>query len=87
MNILLMDLLSSFEENEDFIVKIGSEIFEDGPDDLSLVASKYKIYENSTGAVGILGPKRMDYYKVISIINKFVENLMDIFQYQDIRIS
>ncbi len=76
---LLMNLLSDFEDNEDFIVKIGSEIFEDGPDDLSLVASKYKIYENSTGAVGILGPKRMDYYKVIGIINKFVENLMEVF--------
>jgi heat-inducible transcriptional repressor len=76
---LLMDLLLKFSSSEDLIIKIGSEIFEEGPDDLSLVASKYRIYENSTGAVGVLGPKRMDYYKVIGIINAFAEKLRDIF--------
>jgi heat-inducible transcriptional repressor len=76
---LLMKILLDFSNEEDFIIKIGAEIFEDGPDDLSLVASKYKIYEHSTGAVGVLGPKRMDYYRVIGIIGAFAKNLKDIF--------
>jgi heat-inducible transcriptional repressor len=74
-----MKILLDFSNEEDFIIKIGAEIFEDGPDDLSLVASKYKIYEHSTGAVGVLGPKRMDYYRVIGIIGAFAKNLKDIF--------
>ena len=64
------------------IIKIGPEIFNEGTDDLSLVASKYKIYGNSTGAVGILGPKRMNYIRVINILNVFIENLKKVFNSQ-----
>ena len=76
---LLMKLLLNLSIDNEFIVKIGSEIFEDGPDDLSLVASRYKIYGHSTGTIGVLGPKRMDYYKVINVLNIFIENLKKIF--------
>lgn len=76
---LLMKLLLNLSIDDEFIVKIGSEIFEDGPDDLSLVASRYKIYGHSTGTIGVLGPKRMDYYKVINVLNIFIENLKKIF--------
>ncbi|MBM3705734.1 MAG: heat-inducible transcription repressor HrcA [Actinobacteria bacterium] len=76
---LLANLLLNFSKNEEFIIKIGAEIFEEGPDDLSLVASRYKIYEQASGTIGVLGPKRMDYPKVVSIINAFVENLREIF--------
>jgi len=80
---LLADLLLSIAEKEKFIIKIGAEIFEEGPDDLSLVASRYKIYEHSSGMIGVLGPKRMDYCRVVNIINAFAENLRDIFQFND----
>jgi len=77
---LLLNLLLDISgDDEGLIVKIGSEIFKEGPDDLSLVASKYKIYEHSTGAIGVLGPKRMDYYRVIGIIGAFVEGFKQIF--------
>jgi len=78
---LLLNLLLDISgDDEGLIVKIGSEIFKEGPDDLSLVASKYKIYEHSTGAIGVLGPKRMDYYRVIGIIGAFVEGFKQIFR-------
>ncbi|MBU4314201.1 MAG: heat-inducible transcriptional repressor HrcA [Actinobacteria bacterium] len=76
---LLMKLLMDFSEDKDFIVKIGSELFEEGTEDLSLIASKYKIYGNSTGAIGVLGPKRMDYSRVIRNLNLFRKNLTEIF--------
>ena len=76
---LLMKLLLDFSRDKDFIVKIGSELFEEGTEDLSLVASKYKIYGNSTGAIGVLGPKRMDYGRVIRNLNLFRKNLTSIF--------
>ncbi len=76
---LLMKLLSDFSCDRDFIVKIGTELFEEGTEDLSLIASKYKIYGNSTGAIGILGPKRMDYSRVIRNLDLFRKNLTEIF--------
>jgi len=76
---LLMKLLLDFSSDSDFVVKIGSELFEEGTEDLSLIASKYKIYENSAGAIGVLGPKRMDYCRVIRSLNLFRKNLTNIF--------
>ena len=76
---LLIKLLMDFSRDKDFIVKIGSELFEEGTEDLSLIASKYKIYGNSTGAIGVLGPKRMDYGRVIRNLNLFRRNLTEIF--------
>lgn len=79
---LLMQLLLNLSLEDEFIIKIGSEIFEEGTegtDDLSLVASKYKMYGHSTGTVGILGPKRMDYYRVIKVLDAFVENFRNVF--------
>ena len=76
---LLMNMLLNLSDEQEFVIKIGSEFFEEGLDDLSLVASRYKIYEHATGAIGVLGPKRMDYYRVVSIINAFVKNLRTIF--------
>lgn len=76
---LLTRLLLDFSRGGDFMVKIGSELFEEGTEDLSLIASRYKIYGNSTGAIGVLGPKRMDYQKVIRNLNLFRKNLTDIF--------
>lgn len=76
---LLMKLLLDFSKDKDFVVKIGSELFEEGTEDLSLIASKYRIYGNSTGAIGVLGPKRMDYSKVIRNLSLFGRNLTEIF--------
>jgi len=77
---LLLNLLLDISGDDDgLIVKIGSEIFKEGPDDLSLVASRYRIYGYSTGAIGVLGPKRMDYCRVIDIIGAFVESFKQIF--------
>lgn len=76
---LLMKVLLDFSKDKDFMIKIGSELFMDGTNDLSLIASRYKIFGNSTGSIGILGPKRMDYRKVIDILNLFRKNLVDIF--------
>ncbi len=76
---MLMKLLLDISEDSDFIIKIGSEIFEKETDELSLIASKYKIYNQTSGAIGVLGPKRMDYRKVINVLNVFRVNLSEWF--------
>ena len=79
---LLMKILLSYSGENEISVKIGSEIYGSETDDLSLVASKYKINGNSSGSIGVLGPKRMDYLKVISILSRFSSKLTDLLYYK-----
>ncbi len=72
---MLMELLLNFTSDNEIIIKIGSEIHGKQTDDLSLIASKYKMKNNSFGSIGILGPKRMDYFKVINVLGSFRKNL------------
>ena len=37
--------------------------------DFSLVVSQYGVSGKASGVVGVLGPKRMDYSRVISSVN------------------
>jgi heat-inducible transcriptional repressor len=79
---LLMKILLNYSGENEISVKIGSEIYGSETDDLSLVASKYKINGNSIGSIGVLGPKRMNYLKVINILSRFSSKLTDLLYYK-----
>lgn len=57
-------------------VLIGKEIKNDIFEDYSLVLSPYN-YGNSVGTIGVIGPKRMNHQKMISLINT-VSNVISI---------
>jgi heat-inducible transcriptional repressor len=59
---------SAKEKTGEVIVSIGAENPEDRLKNYSLVASEYKI-GGVSGVIGLLGPKRMNYSKMISLIN------------------
>ncbi len=59
------------------IVSIGEENPEDRLKDYSLIASEYSIGDVS-GIVGLIGPKRMNYSKMISIVNYTSKVLSDV---------
>ena len=62
----------------DFSVKIGAES-EGLPDGCSFVSAKISLNEKTLGSAGVIGPVRMDYKKVISVldqINKLVEKVL-----------
>jgi len=71
---LVMDLLNS-EFADDINVYIGDEDDEDGLKDFSVITFKQKINDKEMGTIGIIGPKRMDYSKVISVM-KYIKGLM-----------
>lgn len=56
------------EGDDQAIVLIGEENHIKGMKDLSLVLSSYRYGERALGAVGIIGPKRMDYTQIIPIV-------------------
>ncbi|HBA97523.1 MAG TPA: heat-inducible transcription repressor HrcA [Lachnospiraceae bacterium] len=67
-------------ETHDIQVYIGNETKVDTMKDCSMVTATYKIHEGVYGKIGIIGPKRMDYDKVVSTLQSLMTQLDDIFK-------
>lgn len=72
---LLCDLLSGESRDEGVTVRIGGEIKDYDIKDYSVVAAPYTLSGRKIGRVGVLGPTRMDYAKVISVVDFMTKNL------------
>lgn len=68
------------EESHDIQVYIGDETQVESMKDCSMVTATYKIQEGVYGKIGIVGPKRMDYDKVVGTLNSLMNQLDDIFK-------
>ena len=68
------------EESHDIQVYIGDETQVESMKDCSMVTATYKIQEGVYGKIGIVGPKRMDYDKVVGTLNFLMSQLDDIFK-------
>lgn len=56
-------------------IKIGTENFIEGAEKCSVISAIYSINNRPLGAVGIIGPTRMHYSKVISILSEVIKTL------------
>lgn len=65
------------EDNSSYMIRIGQEIALAGLENCSFVTTTYKIGETIAGRIGVIGPRRMEYAKVISHINYIRMNLND----------
>lgn len=63
---------------KDMQVYIGNETGIEEMKDCSIVTTTYEFGDNITGTIGILGPTRMDYSQVVSVLNSMVENIEDV---------
>jgi len=72
---VVLNLLESDLEN-DVNVYIGDELDNEDLKDFSIVTFKHKVKDKDAGTIGIIGPKRMDYAKVISVM-KYIKKLME----------
>ena len=71
---LIADMLNSGFA-EDINVFIGGEDEEEKLKDFSIVTFKHKVGNKDLGTIGIIGPKRMDYSKVISVMKYISKKL------------
>ena len=71
---LIADMLNSGFA-EDINVYIGGEDEKEQLKDFSVVTFKHKIGNKDMGTIGIIGPKRMDYSKVISVMKYISKKL------------
>ncbi len=67
-------------DTHDIQVYIGDETQVDSMKDCSMVTATYQIQEGVYGRIGIVGPKRMDYDKVVGTLNSLMGQLDDIFK-------
>ena len=59
----------------DIQIMIGSENSVQGMQDCSVITATYKMGDNTRGTIGIVGPTRMDYSQVISVLNGMVQSI------------
>lgn len=80
---MLTEVIQNKMEDEDtrgIQVYIGDESPVESMKDCSFVTATYEIDEGIYGKVGIIGPKRMDYEKVVSTLQSLMMQLDDIFK-------
>ena len=61
--------LSEEEDNSSYMIRIGQEISLDGMTECSFITSTYKTGDRLAGHIGVIGPKRMEYARVVSRID------------------
>jgi heat-inducible transcriptional repressor len=77
----LVDMISCDENSETGIqVYIGQEAPVQSMQDCSVVTATYEIGEGMYGRIGVIGPKRMDYDKVVSTLKTLMAQLDQIFK-------
>lgn len=55
--------------NSQYMIRIGQEITLEGLEDCSFITTTYNVGDMLTGNIGVIGPKRMEYSKVISQVD------------------
>ena len=63
--------------DDSYMIRIGQEIALEGLEDCSFITTTYNIGDTLSGNIGVIGPKRMDYSKVISQVNFVRKKLND----------
>ena len=59
-------------------IRIGPENEVPELDDCSIVTASYRVGDHSTGTLGIIGPTRMNYTRVISVLDFMGRALSDV---------
>ena len=83
---LLKELLSNdadAEKKNGIQVYIGNETPVQSMKDCSVVTANYELGGGLRGTIGIIGPKRMDYDKVVSTLRSLMSQLEDTFNQEE----
>ncbi len=76
---LMDESLKTHDKEHGIQVYIGDESPVKNMKDCSIVTATYELAEGAKGTIGIIGPKRMDYKKVVSTLKNLTDELDVIF--------
>jgi len=74
----LASVLGELSQNTSIRVTIGSEHTHTEMHDCSLVTATYKLGNTVIGAVGVVGPTRLDYAKVVGVVRGLADSLSEV---------
>jgi len=77
---LLRDLITSGGSEEGVTVRIGGEIMHEDIRECSMVTAPYSVCGRKIGSLGVLGPTRMEYAKVVSVVDFMTKNLSQVLE-------
>jgi len=72
---LLFRILEETSNENDIVVRIGAENEYEDIQECTLITGTYKIHDKTIGTLGVLGPTRMDYSRVITVMRRMVDYL------------
>ncbi|MFZ5965583.1 MAG: heat-inducible transcriptional repressor HrcA [Bacillota bacterium] len=61
-------------------ITIGKENKYQGMQECSLITATYRLNGRVVGKIGVIGPTRMDYDRIVSIVDVMTKNLTDLFE-------
>jgi heat-inducible transcriptional repressor len=74
---LMQEVLGTDDRGPGVSVQIGEEIRLREMQDCSVVTATYRVGGNTVGRIGVIGPKRMEYAKVVAVVENVSRYLND----------
>ena len=75
----IFNLLTGDNRDISINIKVGSEGYDNIPKDCSVVSATYTANGKKIGTYGVIGPARMDYQKVVAVlenVGKILESML-----------
>lgn len=63
------------DEEKPVVITIGHENYIEGAQDCSIITARYSYGGNILGTIGVIGPTRMQYNKVVAVLNTVVQEI------------
>lgn len=79
------DVQSLLKSGEEISIKIGDENFLPQARDCSVISAVYTLGDKPLGTIGLIGPKRINYPKVISIMTEVMKELNEALKNQSLK--
>lgn len=74
---IVADVLDLGRDTEGIQIQIGEEIRVRQLTDCSVVSATYRLGDQVIGKMGVIGPKRMEYGRIVSIMNAITQHLAE----------
>jgi heat-inducible transcriptional repressor len=65
----ILNLMNQALQKRGLDIRIGEEIKDNAVEDCSMVTATYEVDGRILGAIGVLGPTRMDYGHVVTVVD------------------
>ena len=74
-------VMELFNPQDDITISIGEENYKPQAKECSIISAEYSFGNRPIGKIGLIGPRRINYSKVIAIMSEVVKELNNILNY------